>query len=101
MLTVAPDATVARRLATSMVDERLAACVSILAGVTSIFRWDGSVQEESEVMLLAKTTTDTEPILRARLAELHPYDVPEILSLPVADGHAPYLQWIREEVSGH
>jgi periplasmic divalent cation tolerance protein len=85
---------VARRL----VSEQLAACVNVLPEMRSIYRWQGSVEEAAERQLLIKTTRSCLGALRARIHELHPYDVPEFLVLAVADGGDTYLNWIRESV---
>ena len=98
VLTTAPSAEVADALATALVEERLAACANLVPGVTSIFRWQGAMQREAEVLLLLKTTAAAEGRLRARLLELHPYDVPEVLALSPVDGYAPYADWVRDEV---
>ena len=98
VLTTAPDASVAESLARRLVEERLAACANILPGVTSVFWWDGAVQAEGEVLVLLKSTEAAYPALRDRLLELHPYDVPELLRLPVAGGWEGYLEWVRGEV---
>ena len=87
----------ARRIARTLVDERLAACVSILPPVTSIYRWKGELHEAPEFQLIIKTTTDRVETLVGRLQELHPYEVPEILALPVSQGLGSYLDWLRDE----
>ncbi len=98
-LTTCPDPGSAARIARTLVDERLAACVSRLPGVTSTYRWQGGVEEDAEVLLLVKTTAARLPALRERLAELHPYDVPELIAVPVEDGLPAYLDWLRQAVS--
>lgn len=94
-----PDAESADRIARTLVDERLAACVNRLPGVTSVYRWQGEVHEDSEVLLLIKTRGELFEPLRARLVALHPYEVPEVIALEVAAGHAPYLDWLRRETT--
>ncbi len=84
------------RIARAVVEERLAACGNILGQVRSIYRWKGEVQDESEVMLVIKTRASLFEALRQRVVELHGYEVPEIIALPIELGHAPYLDWIRE-----
>ena len=86
-------------MARTLVDERLAACVSLLGEATSIYRWQGAVETAQEVPLLIKTTTTRWPALRDRIAALHPYEVPEILALPVTDGLPAYLAWACSQVS--
>lgn len=98
VLTTAPDEEVAERIGTTLVEERLAACANLLPSVTSIFRWEASLQREPEVQVFLKTTADGFEALRSRLVELHPYDVPEIIALSVTAGHLPYLAWVDTEV---
>jgi periplasmic divalent cation tolerance protein len=97
-LTTAPSAEVAERIGRSLVEERLAACANVLPGITSIFRWKGSIEREGEVLVILKTTAGEVEALERRVAELHPYEVPEVIALPVEAGHAPYLDWVRAEV---
>ncbi|HUJ62403.1 MAG TPA: divalent-cation tolerance protein CutA [Kofleriaceae bacterium] len=85
---------VAAEVARALVEERLAACVSLAPGVTSIYRWNDAIEESDEVLAIIKTTADRLDALRARLVALHPYELPEVIALPVAGGHAPYLAWI-------
>jgi periplasmic divalent cation tolerance protein len=89
----------AESIAREMVERRLAACVNILPPVTSVYRWQGEVTRESEHLLLMKTRTDRFEALRARLVEIHPYETPEVVALPVAAGHAAYLQWIADSLA--
>jgi periplasmic divalent cation tolerance protein len=91
-----PDAETARRIGRTLVEERLAACVNVVPGVVSIYSWKGSIQEDDEVLCLLKTSPERFPELRARLLELHPYDVPEVLGFSVDDGSAAYLDWVRQ-----
>jgi periplasmic divalent cation tolerance protein len=99
VLSTFPDAEHAARAARILVEERLAACVSLVAAVRSIYRWQGAVQDEAESLAIIKTTPDRYPALAARLASLHPYEVPEILALPLAAGHPPYLAWLAAQVA--
>jgi periplasmic divalent cation tolerance protein len=96
VLSTAPNEQVARELVRTLVSERIVACGNIVPGVCSIYRWQGEVQEESEVLIVFKTTAAAWPRLQQRLPELHPYDTPELLLLPVADGLARYTQWLSE-----
>jgi periplasmic divalent cation tolerance protein len=96
ILTTAPNGDVAALIAATLVDERLAACVSQVPGVLSRYRWAGNVEEAAEVLVLVKTRRGLEDALMRRLAELHPHEVPEVLVLPVSGGHIPYLDWIGE-----
>lgn len=99
VLTTAPDASTARRLATLLVRERLAACVNVVGGVQSVYRWKGDVVSAREYMLIAKTTGLRLAALQSRLAAVHPYDVPEIIALPLAGGLVNYLSWISENTT--
>lgn len=98
-LVSAPRGAAARALARTLVDERHAACVSVVAGVQSVYRWRNDVHEESEDLLVIKSTRGAIAGLRARVAELHDYDVPELLVLPVVDGLPAYLEWLGDAVT--
>ena len=98
VLVTVPNAEVAARLAETLVGEELAACVNVLPQLTSTYRWQGRVQHDEEQLCLVKTTRDGFERLRARIVELHPYDVPEVIALPIVAGHAPYLEWIAGAV---
>lgn len=95
-LCTAPDAETAAKLARTLVAERLAACVNVVPGLRSFYEWEGEVQDDAEVQLLIKTRASRTAELEARLKELHPYDVPEILFLTVRGGSAEYLAWLHE-----
>jgi periplasmic divalent cation tolerance protein len=97
ILSTAPDEAAAKRIADILVRERLAACVSRLPGVHSLFHWEGEVVSADEVLLIIKTRAARAPDLTRRLAEIHPSSVPEILAIPVAAGLPAYLDWIRSE----
>ena len=97
VLSTAPDGETADRIAAALVEERVAACVSRVPAVHSLYRWKGAVESADEVLLVIKTHARRASDLTRRLAELHPYDVPEILVLPVAAGLPAYLDWIRDE----
>ena len=94
-----PDEATARRLAEALVTERLAACVNRVAGATSTYFWDGRLQDDAEILLIIKTTAARLTELEARLTALHPYELPELVVLPVAGGNERYLQWVRTGVS--
>ena len=94
VLVTCPHVEAAATLARTLVEERLAACGNVLPGLRSIYRWEGEVLDESEVLLVLKTTTARFPALRERVLALHPYQVPEVISLAVEAGHAPYLEWV-------
>jgi len=88
----------AERIARSLVERRLAACVSVVPGLVSIYRWKGSVERDEERLLVIKTRVDAVEALREALVAMHPYEVPELVVLPVEAGHAPYLAWLDESV---
>ncbi len=96
-LSTAPDHATALAVARSLVSERLAACVNLVPRITSVYRWEGAVEEDEEVLLVVKTRADRAERLCARIVELHPYDVPEVILLPVAGGAEAYLDWVRAE----
>ena len=98
VLSTFPSADVAAAVARTLVEERLAACVNIVPAVRSIYRWDGVIRDDAEVLAIIKTTVERVVAMRERLVELHPYDVPEAIELPVAGGHTPYLAWVTGEV---
>lgn len=93
-LATCPDADTARRIAGALVEARLAACVNLLPGVHSIYRWEGQVCSGDEVMLVIKTSQARLEALTDRFRELHPFEVPELVALPVEGGLAAYLHWI-------
>lgn len=99
VLCTCPDRACAERLAETVVAERLAACVNIVPGLTSVYWWQGAVERADEVLLLAKTTTDVYPVLEARLRAAHPYELPEVIAVPMGAGSEPYLQWLTAAVS--
>ena len=98
VLVTAPSADEAARIARALVEEGLAACGNVVPGLRSIYRWEGKVQDDAEALLLLKTTRARFDALRARVLALHPYQVPEVLALPVEAGSAAYLAWIAESV---
>ncbi len=99
VLMTAPDQEVAERIARTLVEERLAACVNLVPGVRSIYRWQGAVEDDAEILLLAKTGRARCAALAARVQALHPYELPEIVVLPVHGGSQRYLDWILSESS--
>lgn len=96
-LSTAPDAATAERIARALVDEGLIACANLVPGLTSVYRWEGQVHADPEVLLLIKTRRENVPRLKERLPELHPYQVPELVVVPVEDGLAPYCRWVMDE----
>jgi periplasmic divalent cation tolerance protein len=82
--------------AQSLVEERLAACVNLLAPMESVYRWEGNIEQETERQVVIKTSRDRVSMLWDRIRELHPYDVPEFLVLPIVDGSDTYLKWVAD-----
>jgi periplasmic divalent cation tolerance protein len=99
VLVTAPDAGVGARLARVVVEERLAACVNLVPGIRSIYRWAGAVREDDEVLLVIKTREDRVAALSRRVHELHPYELPELIAVGVLGGSERYLEWLREEAA--
>jgi len=97
VVTNLPDRASAERVAASLVTEGVAACVNVLAECTSIYHWQGKLEHASEVPLLIKTTRAAYPRLESALRKLHPYEVPEIIALPVTAGLPEYLNWVAQE----
>lgn len=87
----------ARAIGRALIEDRLAACVNIMDGMTSIYRWEGAVEESSETVLIAKTREALFDALVARVRELHSYDVPCVIKLPFDEGNPEYLEWLRRE----
>jgi len=98
VLVTVPDADAGVILARRIVGERLAACGNVIPGLTSVYRWDGEIQEDPEALVVFKTTPAAIDDLKRRVSELHSYEVPEFLVLPVVDGAEPYLRWLDGEV---
>ena len=92
-----PDAATAERIAETLVDERLAACVNVLPGLRSVYRWQGAVERTDEVLLLVKTGRERLEALTARVHALHPYELPELVAVEVAGGLGAYLDWVSEQ----
>jgi periplasmic divalent cation tolerance protein len=84
------------RIASALVERGLAACVNLVPGVVSIYRWQGGVERDEERLMVIKTTAERLEALGAAIVELHPYEVPEVVALEVAGGHTPYLDWVAE-----
>lgn len=99
VLTNLPDADAARTLAATLVAQRLAACVNVLAPCRSVYRWQGAVEEADEVPLLIKTTEAGYPALEAAIRAAHPYELPEIVAVPVVRGLPGYLAWVAAETA--
>lgn len=99
-ITVA-DAAEARQIGRSLVEERLAACANILERMTSIFRWEGAVREETEAVLIVKTVADRLPALTDRVKALHSYDCPCIVTWSLSGGNAEFLDWVASEAAAN
>ena len=98
-LSTFPDRETARRIAQQLVTENLAACANIVPAIDSIYRWQGKIESAQEALVFFKTTAARYTAFQARLKTLHPYDVPEIICLRIADGLPEYLQWVSANVS--
>ena len=95
VMSTCPDSETADRIAADLVDRKLAACVQVLPGLQSYFHWDGKVDCADEHLLLIKTSSASYPALERRILELHPYELPEIIGVPVSEGLPGYLSWIN------
>ncbi len=96
LLITVPDKTEARHIAKTLVEEQLAACVNIVSGVESYFRWKGKVDRADELLLIVKSKQKLLPTLIERVKQLHSYDVPEVIALSIESGSSDYLRWIDE-----
>ena len=99
VLTTAGSEEEARKIARALVERRVAACVNIVPQITSIYRWQGKVEEAREWLLIVKTTAAAFGQVRGAIAELHSYELPECICLTIEDGSPAYLQWIADSVS--
>ena len=94
-----PDADTLESVGRALVEEGLAACVNVFPGIRSVYRWDGETRVEPEALAMIKTTEGCVQAARLKIADLHPYDVPEFLAVEVAEGSPAYLRWVRESVT--
>jgi len=99
VLTTLPDKASADTLAARLIEENLAACVSILAPCESIYRWQGAIETAREIPLFIKTLRDRYPALEAAIRALHPFEIPELIALPVTHGSSAYLDWVAASVT--
>lgn len=99
VLITAPNEDDAAKMANDLVASRLAACVNIIRNIRSIYRWQGKIEDEAEVLMLVKTNKEFFRDLEKRVKEIHPYTVPEIIALPVIEGSAEYLLWLSQETT--
>jgi periplasmic divalent cation tolerance protein len=97
VFTTLPSADKAAELAKLLVQERLVACANLLPAIRSIYRWQGEMHDENEVLVLLKTRAEHLERLKLRILEVHPYEVPEVLAIPVESGYQPYLDWLAGE----
>jgi periplasmic divalent cation tolerance protein len=97
VITTLPNADAAAELAKNVVGERLAACANLIPALRSIYKWQGKMQDENEVLVLFKTRQEHYENLKSCILELHPYEVPEVLAIPVEQGYAAYLDWLAAE----
>ena len=97
-LCTVPDQDTAIRIAEALVTEHLAACVNIIPAIQSVYRWEGAVAHDEELLLLIKTNTAVWPLLETRLLALHPYELPEIISVRIQDGNNNYLNWLTNNL---
>jgi periplasmic divalent cation tolerance protein len=97
VFTTLPNADKAADIGRALVEERLAACANLIPAIRSIYRWEGKLQDENEVLVLLKTRADNIERLKARILELHPYEVPEVLAVPVESGYQAYLDWLSNQ----
>ena len=97
VITNCPDEACANAIALALVEEKLAACANLLPRVQSVYRWQGAIESASEVPLMLKTTGHRYTALEARISQLHPYDTPEIIALPITRGLPAYLAWLAAE----
>lgn len=100
VLTTAGSEESARRLASALVERRLAACVNVVPGIASVYRWEGKVHTDDECLLIVKTRAERVAEVEATIRERHDYDLPEVLVLPVSGGSTAYLSWVEESTSG-
>ncbi|MBA3456939.1 MAG: divalent-cation tolerance protein CutA [Deltaproteobacteria bacterium] len=99
VLSTFPSPEKAAEIGRLLVGEQLAACVNLLPGVRSIYRWQGAVSDETETLAIIKTTAERYDAMASRLVSLHPYEVPELVALSPVSGHAPYLAWIATQAA--
>lgn len=98
VLSTVPSEETGKAIAGSLVSERLAACVNIVAEISSVYRWQGKLEESREALLVIKTRQEVLERLMKRIVELHPYEVPEVVVLPIVGGHLAYLEWVSASV---
>ena len=97
VFSTAPDIDTARRIADHLVEYRLAACVNLIEGVESVYRWQGELHRDAEILLMIKARKADYPDLEAAIVALHPYELPEIIAVPLINGLSGYLNWVRQQ----
>lgn len=100
VVTNVPDLALARKMGAHLVEQKLAACVNILSPCESVYRWQGQLETAQEIPLLIKTVRHRVEALSASIVSMHPYEVPEVIAMPLADGLPAYLGWVRAETAG-
>lgn len=98
ILCTVPDKSVAENIAETLVTEKLAACINIVPGLISIYRWEGAVKKDNEMLLIIKSDQAVYDQLEKRIQAIHPYELPEIVVVPIHDGQSDYLDWITRQV---
>ena len=93
-----PDFETAQKISRSLVDKKYAACCNILPNITSVYRWQGKIESDSELLIMIKSGTGRYAEIEKEILRLHPYDVPEIIAAPVVEGNSSYLKWIKESI---
>lgn len=99
VLTTCPDRSTATRIATALLEEKLAACVNQVPGIRSLYRWEGRIEHDDEVLMLVKTTTTAYESTEALIRKHHPYELPEVIAVPLAAGSSTYLEWITKSTT--
>jgi len=100
VLVTAPSVEVGAAIARALLEERRIACANLVPGIRSLYRWKGRIEDDSEVLLVLKTQASCCDAVAARVKDLHPYELPEVIALPVTEGSRAYLDWVRSESSG-
>ncbi len=98
VLCTVPDRETGKKIALRLVEQKLAACCNIVPGIFSVYRWKGNIEQDDEELLLIKSSPSLFPQLKQAIFELHPYDVPEIIALPITDGAQEYLEWMDQNL---
>ena len=101
VLTTCPDQESAERLANHLVEARMAACVNVVPGIRSVYRWKGEVVKDNELLLVIKSRADRFDVLKEMILKHHPYELPEVIAVSVSDAHLPYLAWIDSQLDNH